>query len=259
MSALTRPTLQVSPTPAADCADWLIARATTVIALRGPCRIGLPGGTTPIPLLSRLAEKMPAELYAHLRVTWVDDRHVPLDDPDSNFALAKTHWFDAAPAPVPCLPLWRGGDLLADRDAFAAAFTADFDAALDVVVLGVGPDGHVASIFPEGQLATHADGAVAAIAHSPKPPPQRITLTLDVFDAAPHLALLATGERKADAMARAAAHDPSVPVGRLHPQGEFAWFLDAPAAASLSPQQHPQPAKPVTGQRFSPPAPTRTP
>ncbi len=228
------PALHVSALPAVACADWVIDRAETVIAERGRCRIGLPGGRTPVPLLDRLAEKMPAELYAGLQVTWVDDRHVPLDDPDSNYALARAHWFTPAPAPVQCLPMWRGGDLLADRNAFAVAFAASFDSALDVVVLGVGEDGHVASVFPDDLLAAHANGAVAAIANAPKPPPQRITLTLPVFNAAPYLALLATGAQKADAMARAAARDPSAPVGRLRPLGEFAWFLDRPAARAVA-------------------------
>jgi 6-phosphogluconolactonase len=235
MSTSNTPTIHVSAFPAEACADWLIARVAQVIAERGHCRIGLPGGSTPIPMLARLAEKMPASLYSGLRVTWVDDRHVPLDDLDSNFALAQKHWFAEAPAPVQHLPMWRGGDLRADRDAFAMAFAADFDAALDVVVLGVGEDGHVASIFPEDLLDRHADGAVAAIAHAPKPPPQRITLTLPVFDATPHLALLVTGASKAPVMGRAADGDRTLPVGRLSPQGEFAWFLDAPAAHGLTP------------------------
>ena len=234
MSAPGAPTLRVSECPAEACADWLIARAAQVIAARGRCRIGLPGGRTPIPLLARLAEQLPAALYPGLRVTWVDERHVPPGDPDSNQALTEAHWFAAAPAPVACTPLWRGGDLLGDRDAFAAAFAADFDSALDVVVLGVGEDGHVASIFPADLLARHADGAVAAVAHAPKPPPRRLTLTLPVFEAAQHLALLATGAAKAGAMARAAAGTLEVPVGRLRPRGEFIWFLDTPAAAQLA-------------------------
>ncbi|MCA9547553.1 MAG: 6-phosphogluconolactonase, partial [Myxococcales bacterium] len=226
--------LHVSALPAMACADWLIDRVETVIAEQGRCRIALPGGTTPIPLLDRLAEKLPAELYAGLAVTWIDDRHVPLTDPESNFGLAQAHWFAKAPAPVNALPMWRGGDLLADRNAFAQAFAARFDSALDVVVVGLGEDGHVASLFPGDLTAELANGAVLAIGHAPKPPAERLTLTLPVLSGASYLALLATGAAKNAALRRVAERDPTLPASHLNPRGEYTWFLDPPAAKGLN-------------------------
>lgn len=230
------PRVHVLTDPARAAADWVIDRVETSIARTGRCRLGLSGGRAPVPLLRRLAEALPAELYPGLQVTWVDERHVPLGHADSNYHLAHTHWFAHAPAPVCTLPLWRGGDLVADRDAYAQAFAARYDSGLDVAVLGVGADGHVASLFPGDPKGLDAPGAVAAISDAPKPPAHRLTLTLPVISATPHLALLTGGSAKAPALRAGYARQPDSPLGRLTPHHEWVWFVDAEAAALLPPR-----------------------
>jgi 6-phosphogluconolactonase len=101
-------------------------------------------------------------------------------------------------------------------EAAAAAYAEEFDdVVLDAVLLGMGPDGHTASLFP-GHPALRADGTVVAVRDAPKPPPERVSLTLRTLNAARRLVLLVTGEGKADALARVVAGpDPAIPASLL--------------------------------------------
>lgn len=222
-------TLVVDDAPAQRCAAAVAEAIEATIAARGRCRIALSGGSTPGPMLDALVELLPRAVHRQITVTWVDERWVPLDDPQSNFALAR-RWLDHAPS-IATLPLYRGESPTADAAALCAAFDAELGG-LDIAVLGAGPDGHIASLFP-GHPALDAAGPVIAITDSPKPPPVRLTLSRAVLDATPHLMLLARGANKAPVLARAWVGDPAIPLGRLRPSGRFTWFCDAAAAAHI--------------------------
>lgn len=224
--------LVVDPEPAARCAEAVAAAVERVLGARGRCRVALSGGSTPGPMLDRLVHLLPPRWHAQIAVTWVDERWVPLDDAQSNYTLAR-RWLDHAPA-IATLPLYRGQSPTADAAALSAAFTAQLGG-LDVAILGAGPDGHIASLFP-GHPALAAQGPVIAVTDSPKPPPTRLTLTLPIIAATPHLMLLARGANKAEALARSWAGDDALPLGRLRPSGRFTWFCD-PAAAALIDRQ----------------------
>ena len=159
-------------------ADLLIRRISDVIQRQGRARVGLSGGSTPGPILRILARELPAALYTRLLVTWVDERHLPVAPSpvawrgypdDSNLRLAYEAWLGASPAPALVLAMSTGAALQADVARFRARFEADFDGALDVALLGAGPDGHVASLFP-GHSALEAAGVCVGITDSPKPP-----------------------------------------------------------------------------------------
>ena len=123
----------------------------------------------------------------------------------------------------------RGGELEADAAAFGDALAADWGGAIDVALLGVGPDGHVASLFPGRPAPAGLSGAVRG---SPKPPPERLTLTPRALEAA-DCVLLARGAAKAPALARALAGDGRLPLGALRPRGEWIWYIDEAAASGL--------------------------
>ncbi len=196
------------------------------IAATGRCRLGLPGGSTPGPTLRWLADHLPASSRAGLWVTWVDERNVPLSDPLSNHHLAaRSGLLDAA---ARTLPMCDGGPLADAQTRFTAAFAADFDGALDVVLLGVGGDGHIASLFP-GHRALEARGLCVAITDSPKPPAERLSLTLPVLEAVSVAVLLARGSEKAAALVPGSA----LPIGRYQPIGAYHHVLDDAAAAAL--------------------------
>lgn len=175
-------------------------------------RLAIAGGSAAAAMQHVLAA-LPAETRRRLRLTWADERCVPVADRESNRGAAQR----AGLLPTDnatTLPLWHDDDT---PDAALARVTADFnrdfEGGLDVALLGIGEDGHVASLFP-GHPALADTQPVAHITDSPKPPPARMTLTLPVLRAA-HCVLLALGEGKRAALTRLRRGDPSIPAGML--------------------------------------------
>lgn len=189
-------------------------------AIRGGARtLVLAGGNTP---------RRCFELLAGLEVEWGrvtvlfgDERCVPASHPDSNYLMARQALLDrVSPATVHRIP----GELGPDEAAAAYARVVGGLAPLDVVVLGVGEDGHTASLFP-GHAALNAQGWAVGVRNSPKPPPDRVTLTLQALRGAHRVIILATGAGKAQAVAMAKRGE--VPSGMI---AGARWLLDRAAA-----------------------------
>ncbi len=201
---------EVAEAAAAEIADVLRGGAQTLV---------LAGGTTP---------KRCYELLAELDVQWGrvtvlfgDERCVPPDHPDSNYRMVKESLLDrVAPATVYRMPAELGPDEGADAYAEVVANVAP----LDLVLLGVGEDGHVASLFP-GHPLLRATGLTAGIRDSPKPPPERVTLTLEAIRDAGRVLIIATGAGKADAVALARRGE--TPSGMI---AGARWLIDRAAA-----------------------------
>jgi 6-phosphogluconolactonase len=195
---------------AADIAELLREGARTLV---------LAGGTTP---------QRCYELLSSMEVTWGrvsilfgDERCVQPDHPESNYRMARIALLDkVSPGTVYRMP----AELGPDEGAGLYAHTVASIAPLDVVVLGVGEDGHTASLFP-GHPALSAPGLAVGIRDSPKPPPQRVTLTLNALRAARRVIILATGAGKAKAVAMAKRQE--VPSGMI---AGARWLLDRAAA-----------------------------
>jgi 6-phosphogluconolactonase len=202
--------------------DVAVAAAAEIAeAIRGGARtLVLAGGNTP---------RRCFELLAGLEVEWGrvtvlfgDERCVPASHPDSNYLMARHALLDqVSPATVHRIP----GELGPDEAAAAYARVVGGLAPLDVVVLGVGEDGHTASLFP-GHAALNAQGWVVGVRNSPKPPPERVTLTLQALRGAHRVIILATGAGKAQAVAMAKRGE--VPSGMI---AGARWLLDRAAAA----------------------------
>jgi 6-phosphogluconolactonase len=188
---------------------------------RGVAHLALSGGSTP----KRSYELLAAEdaALADAEVWFADERCVGPDHPDSNYLLAERALLSPASLAPERVHRMRGE--LGPQDgaaSYARELTEGLPAdggvpVLDLIVLGIGPDGHVASLFPGAPTLDAGEGAVClGVSDSPKPPPQRITLSLAVLRAARACLLLATGTEKADAISAALA-DPSrhVPASLL--------------------------------------------
>ena len=199
---------------------------------QGSCSIALAGGNTPRPVYGLLASKPLVDQVDWTRVSvyWGDERAVPPDSPDSNYGMAREVLLSRVP--VPPAQVHRMEAERADIESAARDYERRLPEALDVLVLGVGPDGHRASIVPGSPLMKEPR-RVAAVLDSPKPPPRRLTITPPVIAAARAVVVVATGADKARVIARALdgpEHPVELPV-QLARRG--AWFLDRAAASAL--------------------------
>lgn len=207
-------------------AHWIVLSVQRAVMAHGVCHLGLSGGSTPALVFPRLADVLP---WPHLHLYWVDERAVPTDAPESNYYLAHRLLFDdrVGEAQVHRMPADAP-----DLEAAAAQYAALLPTRFDLLLLGLGEDGHTASLFPESPLLGETR-LVAPVYDSPKPPARRLTLTPCVIAAAHELCMLATGAGKADAVARALAPDGTVVDCPARLARHAAWFIDRAAAVQM--------------------------
>ncbi len=235
---------------AASVAARLVTSLVDAQAARGEASVVLTGGGIGVATLRAVRESptVGAVDWGRVDVWWGDERFVAADSPDRNDGQARAALLDTLPldpARVFAMGSADGGSDSSepDVDAAAAAYArllADHAPAgarlpvpsFDVLLLGVGPDGHVASIFP-GSPAVHATATAVAVRNSPKPPPARITLTFPAVQAAREVWVLAAGEGKADAVARAlaGASPAEIPAVGARGRTRTLWLLDTAAVA----------------------------
>ncbi len=238
---------------ASDTAALAVAAAAQLrrglaeaIAARGAAWLALAGGRTPRVVYEHLAaDGAPAIDWTRVHVAFGDERLVPPDHADSNYAMARVSLFARVPIPAAQVHRIEGERRTAAdaAEAYGATLTRAFALApgawpvFDVVLLGVGGDGHTASLFP-GTAALGVTDRLAAAAEAPSAPTARVTLTYPVLNAARAVVLLVGGEDKAEAVARAfddAVPTADCPVRGVRPQnGSLTWHLDAAAASKLS-------------------------
>jgi 6-phosphogluconolactonase len=223
-----------------DVAELLAARVEAEAAAAQDARslfsIALPGGSVATQTFPRLAA-LPLD-WARTAFFWGDERAVPPTHRDSNYAVARSLWLDPAGVPEASVHRMRADapDIEQAADAYADTMVRVLGplARIDVALLGVGPDGHVCSLFPEHALLAEEGRFVAAVTDSPKPPPRRLTLTLPALAAARLVIVVAQGEAKAE-IVRAAVLDPAspLPVARVLRRAQRAVVLLDPPAARL--------------------------
>lgn len=218
------------------------AQAAQAVRTNGRFSVALSGGTTPKTLFSLLATK-PNIPWKEICFFWGDERHVPPDHPDSNYRMAH----EALLSKVPVRPENIFRVHAEEKDAAAAAL--EYEQTLrdffhlspgefpcfDLIFLGVGPDGHAASLFP-GTAALHENQRLVVANWVPKFNTYRITFTYPVLNAAACVAFLASGADKSaivhEVLENSAA---DLPSQRIRPSnGKLIWLLDASAAGSLS-------------------------
>jgi 6-phosphogluconolactonase len=196
---------------------------------RGVCTLGLAGGSTPIPVYRELARagRIP---WGQVYVYFGDERAVPPDHADSNYHAAQEALLRHVP--IPAGQVFRMDGTRPDRDSAADDYAAVLPDRLDVLVLGVGLDGHTASLFPGAPALAELDRAVVPVV-GPKPPPMRLTITPPVIARAREVVVLVTGAEKAAVVGRALAGpaDPfELPVVLAR---HGTWVLDTAAASQV--------------------------
>lgn len=233
------PIIDVSPDPAAlavRVAEWLIERMAAKI---GRFALNLSGGSTPKALYSLLAsegyrDRVP---WSHLHLFFGDERYVPWDAPDSNFLMVETALLDRVPIPEDNIHgiVTQGFSHSEAAAAYAEVLKEFYGAAtldparplFDVTLLGLGPDGHTASLFPGiPELEEREKWVVPVIGE--KPPPERISMTFPVLDSSRAVAFLAAGAEKHPMLERVWAGDKTRPAARVTAH-EVWWFVDEAA------------------------------
>lgn len=217
---------------AGAAANWIASAIIAAVGARGACAIALSGGTTPRAVYAELATRRSAVPWDKLAVYFGDERCVPPDDPASNFHMAQSALLSHVP--VRQSRIFRMPGERRDVDTAARDYAAVLPDRLDVVLLGIGLDGHTASLFPHAPaLDEHERRVVPAV--SPLPPHARLTITPPVIARARRIAVIVTGGDKASVVQRALEgpvdwHAMPVQLARVG-----TWLLDCDAAALLQP------------------------
>jgi len=235
-------TIETLADPAAlarHVAAWMTAAAS---AAGGDFRICLSGGSTPKLLYETLAGDAFARKFPWPRVDWYwgDERFVPYDHPESNYRMAREAMLARAPVPAEKIhPMPADGTpddaaLRYERLLQQEYGAASLDPArpfFDIMLLGLGPDGHTASLIPGEPVLEERQRWVAAVAHGR--PEVRITLTYPAIESSRQVAFLVTGAEKAAILGAIQAGGSQVPAARLKPVGTLTWFVDRAAASGL--------------------------
>ncbi|MDT0164451.1 6-phosphogluconolactonase [Actinotalea sp. AC32] len=248
-------TVVVHPDPATLArvtAARLVVALVDAQSTHSPVHVGLTGGTVGTRVLEEVAASplRDAVDWTGVHVWWGDERFLASGDPERNETQARAALLDAVPIPPenvhPVPPL--GGEVRTPEDA-AAAYATELarhaaaggrltdDAgpavpAFDVLLLGMGPDGHVASLFPGDPALEVLDRTVVGVQASPKPPPQRVSLTFPAIEAAHEVWVVVAGSEKAGPTARALAGDDmhETPAAGALGRSRTLWLVDAAAA-----------------------------
>ena len=224
----------------------LIDTIQTAVAARGRALIVLTGGGNGIALLQYLGTHGQQIDWACVHLFWGDDRYVPEDDDERNYKQARAALLDRIDIPssnihaMPASDGEFGGDLAAAALAYEQVLAANAEPGhpapnFDVHLLGMGPEGHINSLFPDTPAVRETTRMVVAVEDSPKPPPQRITLTLPAIQRSREVWLMVSGAAKAEAAAAAiGGADPvSIPAAGAVGLQTTLWLLDKEAAGRL--------------------------
>ena len=211
---------------------------------RGRCSLVLAGGSTPRALYGLLASRFKQEIpWSLIQVFWGDERYVPLVDARSNYRMAKETLLDHVPCPTanihPMPTHFASPDAAArDYEATLRTFFADERPCFDLVLLGLGPDGHTASLFPGSLVLAESTRWVSAVS-APADPPTRLTLTWPALTAASNIYVLVSGSNKAQALRHVVGDAPDdhlYPAARMRlAEGAVIWWVDKEAAGGQLP------------------------
>lgn len=220
--------------------NLIVERIESAIAQQGQCTIALAGGGTPKPVYEQLAQQsLPWE---KLHIFWGDERYVPPEDPDSNQKMAREAWLDQVAIPSENIhPMHtQGGNPQADAQQYEQELKSFFHCragefpSIDIILLGMGDDGHTASLFPQTEALTVRDRLIAV---GNKGESQRLTFTAPLINQGQCVIFLVAGANKRPALAEifaSEADEMEYPARLIQPQGELWWLLDQEAGAEIS-------------------------
>ena len=231
--------VEILPDPLAlarHVAEWM---TTAALAAQGDFRVSLSGGSTPKTLYGLLASDEFRGRFPWNRVSWYwgDERFVPYDHPDSNYRMTREAMLARAPVPrekIYPVPADGSPEDAARRyertlqESYGAMTLDPARPLFDITLLGLGTDGHTASLLPGDPVLNERRRWVAAVSHGR--PEVRITMTFPVIDSSRRVAFLVAGREKAPIFRTIRAGDSELPAALVRPVGELFWFVDQAAA-----------------------------
>ncbi len=230
----------------------LLLRLLDLQSVRRPVHVVLTGGSVGIATLAAVAASplRDAVDWTGVHLWWGDERFLPSEDPERNEKQARDALLDglvdAGSLPATHIHAMPAADHVASAEDGARTYAGELaieargadgaDAALavprfDVVLLGMGPDGHLASLFPGQSTLDVTDASVVAVHNSPKPPPDRISLTFTALAHADEVWFIVAGTSKSEALEKALAGDLTIPAARAHGRRHTLWLVDLAATA----------------------------
>ncbi len=232
--------LSDKPTLIAYALNLIVDKIHTTLQQQDKFTLALAGGSTPKPLYEALAQQsLPLE---KIHIFWGDERYVPADDNESNQRMARQAWLDQVdfpPSNIHCMPT-DGDDPSVDAQThdqelreFFGVKAGEFPA-FDIILLGMGDDGHTASLFPQTEALTVSDRLITVGNKDGKP---RLTFTYPLINHARCVIFLVAGENKRPALAQIFSENGDetlYPAKAVKPQGELLWLLDEAAGAELN-------------------------
>ncbi len=248
MDSCLTPAVRVCPdaeTASRAAAAGIADDLRSAVQVRGQCSLALSGGRTPRVLYRSLAGDHRGEIpWDRVHIFWGDERYVPPEDPRSNYRLVRESLLDSVPIPGENIHRTPTGfsnpeDSAREYEEMLRRHFASPWPRFDLVLLGVGPDGHTASLFPGSPAVDERERWVVAT-RAPVEPALRVTLTLPVLNRAAHVHFLVTGADKATAVKQALkgpANPRICPAAAVRPvDGAVVWWLDQAAAELLGAQ-----------------------
>jgi len=228
-----------------EAAQFIVRLANEAIVSHGRFTVALSGGSTPKATYTLLgSEPYRSQIdWTRVEIFWSDERCVPPDDKESNYAMAQQVLLSKIP--IPTNQIHRMPADVPDRDAASQAYEREMQRTFstgsipnfDLIQLGMGPEAHTASLFPH-QASLHEQQRLVIPVSVPKPPPLRLTFTPPLLNAAKHLLFLVTGSEKADAVKAVleGEYEPDeYPAQIVKPtSGDVTWMLDTEAAGKLT-------------------------
>lgn len=216
-------------------AEDFVTKLAALISEKPLVNIMLTGGTIGVATLSAIAEREDAHLldWSKVHIWWGDERFVAADSPDRNAVQARKAMLDRLPVTEANIHEFAADDGLITLDEAASLFAAELASIkphFDLAFVGMGPDGHICSLFP-GKSQPEPGVLVIAEHDSPKPPPQRLSFTYEAMNDVDELWFVVAGADKSPAVATVFGDEPeSLPAGRVRGQKKTIWFVDQTAA-----------------------------
>lgn len=228
---------------AESTASRLLLALLDAQSVERPVHLVVTGGTVGIACLAavRHSPLLRAVDFSGVHVWWGDERFLPSGDPERNETQAREALLDHIPLPPENIHAVPGPDTVESPEEAADAYEVDLARfasdghgvpSFAVVLLGMGPDGHIASLFPGLPGVHERERTVIGVYDSPKPPPERVSLTLPAINSAHEIWLVVAGGEKAGPVARALDDAPvdQIPAAGVDARGRTVWLLDAAAA-----------------------------